>query len=135
MATTLLSSLPYRIGNTHLYNQQIATNSRVEVCLHDAIWLIQSNYVAMQTVFMQFLKPDDQLCTADLLISLKCSHSIEKGGTLMFRNHIGLTRFMLLCLIMETSSVVMRRPYILMTEHRSLFCQYGRANSVLPYDL
>jgi hypothetical protein len=54
MTTTLLRSLPYRIGNTHLYHQQIATNSRVEVCLRDAIWLIQSNYVTMQTDFMQF---------------------------------------------------------------------------------
>ena len=56
MATTLPSSLPYRIGNTHLYHQQIATNSRAEVCLHDAIWLIQSNYVAMQTDFVQIFK-------------------------------------------------------------------------------
>jgi len=54
MATTLPSSLPYHIGNTHLYHQQIATNSRVEICLRDAIWLIQSNYVAMQTDFVQF---------------------------------------------------------------------------------
>lgn len=92
MATTLPSSLPYRIGNTHLYHQQIATNSRVEVSLHDAIWLIQSNYVAMQTDFMQFfLKLYDQLCTHDLLTSLMSSHYIEGAGTSMFRNNIGLT--------------------------------------------
>ena len=80
MATTLLSSLPYRIGNTHLYRQQIATNSRVEVCLYEAIWLIQSNYIAIQTDFVLFSTLNDQLCTPDLLVSSSVQ-SVHSNGT------------------------------------------------------